>query len=282
MKGVHCCILRTAFVFQKSGLTHHPCRPALTSAHSFTRSILTQSCCAISAYPSQHLSTRSVSRLFFTKRTSRMQNSSGTPVQASRLCLFQHAIWSSERYKVGLLSETDPFPYPHVHFTIVQQFLCISLRLVPTATLVSTPTTNPRTKMQITHVLALFAATAAYALPQGLPGLGGLTGGLTGGQNQASPQAAPPESAAPATDPSIKSAEDGSGDHSNVCGNGNKLSCCNSQSNGSLLNVLGSLCSLQVPVIGVPLQSTCGAQQPMCCSTNQDVRSSTAILSLSY
>lgn len=123
--------------------------------------------------------------------------------------------------------------------------------------------------MQITNILALFAATAVYAAPQGLPDLGSVTGGLTGGES--SPQAAPPPSAASAASPSVKAEDDGSGDHSNVCGNGNKLSCCNSSSDGSFLNVLGSLCSLQVPVIGVPLQSTCGAQQPMCCSTNQDV-----------
>ena len=97
-------------------------------------------------------------------------------------------------------------------------------------------------KMQFSHIIALLAATAAYALPQG---------------------------AIPAVGETSPSAND---NQANVCGNGNKLSCCNSQSNGSLVNVLGSLCSLQVPVIGVPLQSTCGAQQPMCCSTNQHVR----------
>ena len=94
--------------------------------------------------------------------------------------------------------------------------------------------------MQFSHIIALIAATAVYALPHD-----GHDGGKTSNSGKASTQ---------------------------VCGNGNKLSCCNSQSNGSLLNVLGSLCTLSVPIIGVPIQSTCGAQQPMCCSTNQDVR----------
>lgn len=124
--------------------------------------------------------------------------------------------------------------------------------------------------MQFTAVLALFAAAGAFAAPQGLPDVGGLTGGLTGGLSGGNSSPQPPTT--PEEDPSVKTADHGSGDHANVCGNGNKLSCCNSQSGESLINALGSLCSLQVPIIGVPLQSTCGAQQPMCCSTNQDVR----------
>jgi hypothetical protein len=64
--------------------------------------------------------------------------------------------------------------------------------------------------MKITHILALFAATAAYALPQGLPVLGSLTDGLTGKQDDASPSgAAPSSSATPTLDPSVKTTKDG-------------------------------------------------------------------------
>lgn len=98
--------------------------------------------------------------------------------------------------------------------------------------------------MQFSHIIALLAATAAYALPKGHPAMG-------------------------ETSPSADDSQ------ANVCGNGNQLSCCNGQTDNSLtnfVNILGAFCSLDVPVVAGDLQSTCGAQQPMCCSTNQDVR----------
>ena len=45
------------------------------------------------------------------------------------------------------------------------------------------------------------------------------------------------------------------------CGNGQKLSCCNSGN-----SLLGLNC-LSVPILGVPIQKSCGSNVAVCCKT---------------
>ncbi|GAB7332310.1 hypothetical protein MBLNU13_g04142t1 [Cladosporium sp. NU13] len=46
-----------------------------------------------------------------------------------------------------------------------------------------------------------------------------------------------------------------------VCGNGQKLSCCNSGE-----DLIGLNC-LSVPILAVPIQQACGSNVAACCST---------------
>ena len=70
-------------------------------------------------------------------------------------------------------------------------------------------------------------------------------------------------SAAPTSPPTAYTTEaDVDGQQNGAqCGNGQKLSCCNS--GGGLLG----LNCLSVPILGVPIQKSCGSNVAVCCQT---------------
>ena len=104
----------------------------------------------------------------------------------------QHAVAPGQHLYnciAGQLCTSNCFPNTHPTF---RHFSCLSL----------SPHSNYITfihivEMKLIHALALFAATASYALPQGLPIVGGLLGGAAGGDDDAGSSAVPQSSVAP-------------------------------------------------------------------------------------